>query len=107
LPALTPSPANNERGKVRYLGFSDAPGRKVAQAQVISHFRGWAPLIGRQIEYSLMERTVEGELSKPVLNFPADFNANRSTNFGHAGATVDGVPSTLLPNVPAEDSQRY
>ncbi|MGZ3461801.1 MAG: aldo/keto reductase, partial [Archangium sp.] len=26
------------------------------------HFRGWTPLIALQIEYSLLERTVEGEL---------------------------------------------
>ncbi len=49
-------------GKVRYIGFSDTPAWKVAQAQVIAQFRGWAPLIALQIEYSLMERTVEGEL---------------------------------------------
>jgi aryl-alcohol dehydrogenase-like predicted oxidoreductase len=49
-------------GKVRYIGFSDAPAWKVAQAQVIAHFRGWNPLIALQIEYSLMQRTVEGEL---------------------------------------------
>ncbi len=49
-------------GKVRYVGFSDAPAWKVAQAQTIAHFRGWTPLIALQIEYSLMERTVEGEL---------------------------------------------
>jgi aryl-alcohol dehydrogenase-like predicted oxidoreductase len=49
-------------GKVRYLGISDAPAWKVAQAQVMAHFRGWNSLIALQIEYSLMERTVEGEL---------------------------------------------
>jgi aryl-alcohol dehydrogenase-like predicted oxidoreductase len=49
-------------GKVRYVGFSDAPAWKVAQAQVMAYFRGWNPLIALQIEYSLMERTVEGEL---------------------------------------------
>jgi aryl-alcohol dehydrogenase-like predicted oxidoreductase len=49
-------------GKVRYLGFSDTPAWKVAQAQTIAHFRGWAPLVALQIEYSLLERTVEGEL---------------------------------------------
>ena len=49
-------------GKVRYIGFSDAPAWKVTQAQLIAHFRGWAPLIALQIEYSLMQRTVEGEL---------------------------------------------
>jgi aryl-alcohol dehydrogenase-like predicted oxidoreductase len=50
-------------GKVRYLGISNAPAWKVAQAQTIAHFRGWAPLIALQIEYSLLERTVEGELT--------------------------------------------
>ena len=49
-------------GKVRYIGFSDTPAWKVAQAQVTANFRGWAPLIALQIEYSLVERTVEGEL---------------------------------------------
>ena len=210
-------------GKVRYLGFSDAPAWKVAQAQVIAHFRGWAPLIALQTEYSLLQRTVEGELipmakelglgvlpwsplkmgalsgkytrenrkkmqghrgsfvgeltdkdydiidqlqtiaselatdvptvalawvqsrpgvsstvigartmdhleanlkaldvqltpdqiatldavSKPVLNFPAEFNANLSPNFEHAGATVNGVPSKLGGNIPTDDAQRY
>ncbi len=50
-------------GKVRYIGISDAPAWKVAQAQVMAHFRAWNPLIALQIEYSLMERTVEGELT--------------------------------------------
>ncbi len=210
-------------GKVRYLGFSDAPAWKVAQAQTIALFRGWAPLIALQVEYSLLERTVEGELvpmaeeldlgvlpwsplkmgalsgkytrangekmqgyrgsfvgelsdrqldiidaaqkvakelntdvptvalawvqnrpgvastvlgartvehldanlkaldlqlspeqvaaldavSKPTLNFPADFNANLSPNFAHAGATVDGVPSKLVGNVPKSDAERW
>lgn len=212
-----------QSGKVRYVGFSDAPAWKVAQAQVMAHFRGWSPLIALQTEYSLMERTGEGELvpmamelglgvlpwsplkmgalsgkytrangqkmsghrgafvgeftqkqydiidavqkvaaeidaevpgvalawltgkpgvtstvigartlahlegnlqaleikltaaqiaaldaaSKPILNFPADFNATRSPNFAHAGATVNGVPSTLVPNVPAAGERRW
>ena len=51
-----------QAGKVRYIGFSDTPAWKVAQAQVIAQFRGWAPLIALQTEYSLLERTGEGEL---------------------------------------------
>lgn len=51
-----------QSGKVRYIAISDAPAWKVAQAQLIAQFRGWAPFIGLQIEYSLLERTVEGEL---------------------------------------------
>ena len=49
-------------GKVSYIGFSDTPAWKVAQAQTIAVFRGFAPLVALQIEYSLLERTVEGEL---------------------------------------------
>jgi aryl-alcohol dehydrogenase-like predicted oxidoreductase len=49
-------------GKVRYIGLSDTPAWKVSQAQTIAHFRGWVPLIALQVEYSLLERTVEGEL---------------------------------------------
>ena len=49
-------------GKVRYIGFSDTPAWKVAQAQTQALFQGWSPLIALQIEYSLIERTVEGEL---------------------------------------------
>ena len=49
-------------GKVRYVGASDTPAWKVAQAQILAQFRGWSPFVGLQIEYSLIERTVEGEL---------------------------------------------
>jgi aryl-alcohol dehydrogenase-like predicted oxidoreductase len=49
-------------GKVLYVGFSDTPAWKVATAQLTARFRGWAPLVALQIEYSLLERTVEGEL---------------------------------------------
>lgn len=49
-------------GKIRYVGFSDIPAWKTAEAQTIAHFRGWAPIIALQLEYSLLERTSEGEL---------------------------------------------
>ncbi|CDG84290.1 aldo/keto reductase [Janthinobacterium agaricidamnosum] len=49
-------------GKIRYIGISDAPAWKTTQAHMIAQFRGWAPLIALQLEYSLLQRTVEGEL---------------------------------------------
>jgi aryl-alcohol dehydrogenase-like predicted oxidoreductase len=49
-------------GKVRYLGFSDTPAWKVCQAHTFALLRGLTPLIALQVEYSLLERTVEGEL---------------------------------------------
>ena len=54
-------------GKVRYIGFSDTPAWKVMEAQMISRFRGWTPLIALQLEYSLLERTIEGELIPMAL----------------------------------------
>lgn len=49
-------------GKIRYIGISDTPAWKVAQAQIMAQFRGWNRIIAMQVEYSLLERTVEGEL---------------------------------------------
>lgn len=50
------------QGKVLYVGISDAPAWWIAQANTLSHLRGWSPFIALQIEYSLLERTVEREL---------------------------------------------
>src|SRR6202166_626305 len=52
-------------GKVRYLGVSDTPAWKIVEANLTARFRGWSAFIGLQIEYSLLERTVEQD---PFLN---------------------------------------
>jgi aryl-alcohol dehydrogenase-like predicted oxidoreductase len=49
-------------GKVLYVGISDAPAWQVSRMQTIADLRGWSPLIALQIEYSLIERTVERDL---------------------------------------------
>jgi aryl-alcohol dehydrogenase-like predicted oxidoreductase len=49
-------------GKIRYIGFSDVPAWATAEAATIARMRGWAPIIALQLEYSLLERTSEGEL---------------------------------------------
>lgn len=49
-------------GKVLYIGVSDVPAWIVAQANTLAACRGWTPFAGLQIEYSLLERTVEREL---------------------------------------------
>ena len=56
-------------GKVRYLGVSDTPAWKIAEANLTARFRGWSPFIGLQIEYSLLERTVEQELVPMAREF--------------------------------------
>jgi aryl-alcohol dehydrogenase-like predicted oxidoreductase len=50
------------QGKVLYTGISDAPAWWVAQANTLASLRGWSSFAGLQIEYSLIERTVEREL---------------------------------------------
>jgi len=50
------------QGKVLYVGISDAPAWWIAQANTLAELRGWTKFIGLQIEYSLIERTVEREL---------------------------------------------
>jgi aryl-alcohol dehydrogenase-like predicted oxidoreductase len=50
------------QGKVLYAGVSDAPAWWVAQANTLAVLRGWSPFISLQIEYNLVERTVEREL---------------------------------------------
>lgn len=49
-------------GKVLYLGICNTPAWRVAQMQTLADLRGWSPFIALQIEYSLLERTVEHEL---------------------------------------------
>lgn len=49
-------------GKVLYLGISNTPAWKVAQLQTLADLRGWSALVSLQIEYNLLERSVEHEL---------------------------------------------
>ena len=56
-------------GKVRYIGVSDTPAWKIVQANLIARFRGWSSFVGLQIEYSLLERTVEQELAPMASEF--------------------------------------
>ncbi|MCU1220795.1 MAG: L-fuco-beta-pyranose dehydrogenase, partial [Candidatus Angelobacter sp.] len=46
------------------------------------------------------------KLSEPKLNFPAQV-MKITPNFSHAGATVNGVKSTLLPQAPKDLEDHY
>jgi aryl-alcohol dehydrogenase-like predicted oxidoreductase len=48
-------------GKIRYYGFSDVPAWYAARAQTLSECSGREPAIALQLEYSLVERTIERE----------------------------------------------
>ncbi|MEW1643051.1 aldo/keto reductase [Streptomyces sp. NPDC091219] len=49
-------------GKIRYVGFSDTPAWFTAKAHTTALLRDWTPVTALQLEYSLLERTIEGEL---------------------------------------------
>ncbi|CRZ13498.1 aldo/keto reductase [Mycolicibacterium neworleansense] len=55
-------------GTIRYIGFSNTPAWVTAQAQTMALLRSWTPLIALQVEYSLLTRTVEGELAPLALD---------------------------------------
>jgi aryl-alcohol dehydrogenase-like predicted oxidoreductase len=50
------------QGKVLYLGISDTAAWVVSKANTLAELRGWSRFIGLQVEYSLIQRTVEREL---------------------------------------------
>ncbi|MEW2522246.1 aldo/keto reductase [Actinacidiphila alni] len=49
-------------GKIRYIGLSNTPAWAVARMATVAEFRSWSPIVALQVEYSLVRRTVEGEL---------------------------------------------
>jgi aryl-alcohol dehydrogenase-like predicted oxidoreductase len=49
-------------GKVLYAGLSDTPAWQASRMQAIAELRGWTQFCALQIQYSLIERTVEREL---------------------------------------------
>jgi aryl-alcohol dehydrogenase-like predicted oxidoreductase len=49
-------------GKVMYVGVSNAPAWIIAQANTLAELRGWSRFAGMQMQYSLIERSVERDL---------------------------------------------
>lgn len=49
-------------GKILYPGICNTPAWRIAQMQTLADLRGGSPFVALQIEYSLVERTVEHEL---------------------------------------------
>ncbi|MFT3794430.1 aldo/keto reductase [Flavobacterium sp.] len=49
-------------GKIQYAGFSNYPAWQIANASLLADLRGWAPIVGIQTEYNLIERAADREL---------------------------------------------
>jgi len=50
------------QGKVLYVAMSNVPAWEISRMQAIADLRGWAPLVGLQIEYNLINRAAERDL---------------------------------------------
>ena len=50
------------QGKVHYIGISDAPAWVISKANTMAELRGWTSFIGMQMQYNLIERSIEREL---------------------------------------------
>jgi aryl-alcohol dehydrogenase-like predicted oxidoreductase len=90
-------------GKVRYIGFSDTPAWTCAEAQTIARFRGCAPVIGLQIEYSLLERTVEHEL----IPMARHMGMGRSSQSGGGSTSARTRSSTCCGGSPARSAPAW
>jgi aryl-alcohol dehydrogenase-like predicted oxidoreductase len=49
-------------GKVGYVAASNVEAWRISSANTLADLRGWAPFIGIQIQYNLLERTAERDL---------------------------------------------
>lgn len=102
-------------GKIRYLGFSNTPAWVTAQAQTMAQLRGWTPPIALQVEYSLLARTVEGELAPlaqdhdmalvPWSPMENGFSP-ASTGAARRSPTPRGVPTSVVPAKRSSPSSR-
>jgi len=54
-------------GKVRHVGLSDVPAWYLARAQTIAEWRGFERVAALQLEYSLVERSIEREFVPAAL----------------------------------------
>ncbi len=49
------------QGKIHYAGASNFPAWWIARANTMADFQGWTPFIATQVEYSIVERSLEPE----------------------------------------------
>ncbi|MGP3638065.1 aldo/keto reductase [Streptomyces sp. 24-1644] len=49
-------------GKIHHAALSNFPAWRVSRAMTLADLKNWAPVVGIQIEYSLVERTADREL---------------------------------------------
>ena len=103
-------------GRILYAGFSDFPAWRVARAVTIADLRGWLPIIGLQIEYSLVERSPDREIlpmaealgiavaawsplgGRPLTGKYRRGEVGRATTFGAVVHRESDGPTTAIMN---------
>jgi aryl-alcohol dehydrogenase-like predicted oxidoreductase len=92
------------QGTIRYVGLSDLPAWIASRAQTLADLRGWSPAIALQSEYSLLERTVEGELipmaralGMGVMPWSPLRNGHLTGKYRRGDAAEGGGRSGLIP----------
>jgi aryl-alcohol dehydrogenase-like predicted oxidoreductase len=95
------------QGKVLHAGASDAPAWWVAQANTLASLRGWSPFVGLQIEYSLIERTVERELIPMAKAFNLGLVAWSPLSGGVLTGKYDGAQPQGEARYSSETMQQF
>jgi aryl-alcohol dehydrogenase-like predicted oxidoreductase len=83
----------------------------VAQANTLASLRGWSPFVGLQIEYNLVERTVERELipMAKALNLgviawsPLSTGLLTGKSHGHGSSESGRMTSDMLKEFISEE----
>jgi hypothetical protein len=99
------------QGKILHAGVSDMAAWAVARANTLAELRGWSPFVGLQIEYSLIERTVERELLPMAQALGVGVTAWSPLGGGvltgkYAGGEAEGVPSPTRAAEPVAPVER-
>ncbi|MEW2547312.1 aldo/keto reductase [Streptomyces sp. NPDC047002] len=100
-------------GKIRYVGFSDTPAWFTAQAHTMALLRGWTPVTALQMEYSLLERTIEGELiplaqatGMAMLPWSPLKSGFLSGRYTRGGGIPEGTRRSAVLGEPSEEQYR-
>jgi len=57
------------QGKVNYAAISDTPAWIVSKGNTLAELMGWSPFVALQVEYSLLQRTPERELTPMAKHY--------------------------------------
>lgn len=103
-------------GKVRYFGLSDVPAWYAARGQTLAELRGWERVTAFQLEYSLVERSIEREHIPAALELgigvcpwsplAGGFLSGKYRRDGNARGRLDAVAGTGMDRFRTDRNER-